>query len=45
MKNNNIDENLNDSDFFFVLAHLTSLNEEELMISSINFENVIEFDE
>ena len=44
MRNYNIGEEL-DSDFFFVLAHLTSLKEEELLISSINFENVLGFDE
>ena len=43
-----INENLSDNnemDFYFLLAHATSLNEEELMVSSINFENVLGFDE
>ena len=44
MRKYNIADEL-DSDFFFLLAHLTHLNKEELMVSSINFDDVLGFDE
>ena len=43
-----INENLvdnNEIDFYFILAHATSMTPEELVVSSSNFENVLGLDE
>lgn len=42
--NENIVDNM-DSDFYFFLAHATSMTPEELVVSSIDFENVLWLDE
>ena len=46
--NDNLIDN-NEIDFYFLLAHATRLNEEELMISCINYEEfgiqIVEYDQ
>ena len=37
MKNNGINENL-ESDFYFIMAHLTNLLEDELLVSNIDLD-------
>ena len=40
MKNDFGDVNDFESDFFFIMAHLTNLNEEELLVSNICIEDL-----